>query len=285
MKMELMTKTQVFTTADSLRNHLLVAGKDRRIGFVPTMGALHEGHLSLVDRAMEDCDVVVVSIFVNPTQFNNSEDLVNYPRALDSDIEMLERSGETIVFAPDVNEMYPEGHVPKRLDLGLLGSVLEGQFREGHFDGVVEVVYRLFDIVKPTHAYFGEKDFQQLAVIRKMVREFEMGINIVGCPTYRELGGLASSSRNQRLSDSEKKAALIINECLKEAKSRKDEWTPDVAKQYIQKLFNESSLELEYINFVDSDSFEEVDQWTGNTRACIAAFCGPVRLIDNMSMA
>lgn len=285
MNMELMAKTQVFTTVESLKNHLLIAGKNQRVGFVPTMGALHQGHLSLVERAMQDCNIVVVSIFVNPTQFNNSEDLINYPRTFDADIEFLESFGEIVVFAPGVKEMYPEDHTPKRMNLGLMGSVMEGKFREGHFDGVVEVVYRLFDIVQPNHAYFGEKDFQQLAVIRKMVREFDMGIDIIGCSTYRESGGLAASSRNQRLSNSEKIDALLINQAMIRVKDRKQELNPKAAVAFIESLFEESPLYLEYISFVDSDTFEEVDAWTDNTRACIAAVCGPVRLIDNMSMA
>ena len=285
MKVELMTNTQVFTTVESLRKYLLEEAKEKSVGFVPTMGALHEGHVSLVHEAEKMCDVVVVSIFVNPTQFNDAGDLTKYPRTLDADLEILSKNSNCIVFHPSESEMYPENHHPKKLDLGKLGNVLEGRFREGHFDGVVEVVYRLFEIVRPTHAFFGEKDFQQLAVIRKMVRSFELPIKIIGCPIYREKGGLAASSRNQRLSESQKAEALVLYRSMDTVRNNMDNWTPCEAKAYVEKELEESTLELEYIDFIDADSFESVTSWTNNTRACIAAYCGSVRLIDNLSMS
>lgn len=285
MKVELMTNTQVFTTVESLRKYLLEEAKDKSVGFVPTMGALHEGHVSLVREAEKQCDLVVVSIFVNPTQFNDAGDLAKYPRTLEADIEILNRSTNCIVFHPSESEMYPENHHPKKLDLGKLGNVLEGRFREGHFDGVVEVVYRLFEIVKPTHAFFGEKDFQQLAVIRKMVRSFELPIQIIGCPIFREKGGLAASSRNQRLSEQQKEEALVLYRSMDTVRNNKAIWLPAEGKEYVEKELKASNLELEYIDFIDADSFDSVDHWTDNTRACIAAYCGNVRLIDNLSMA
>jgi len=280
-----MTKTRVFTTVDSLGSYLSEENQFSSIGFVPTMGALHNGHISLVQQAEEQCEVVVVSIFVNPTQFNDVTDLEKYPRTLDADIERLEANCECVVFAPGVREIYPENHEPKRLELGLLGEVMEGGFRKGHFDGVVEVVYRLFDIVHPTHAYFGEKDFQQLAVIRKMVLDFKLPIQIHGCPIYREPSGLAASSRNQRLSESEKLEALLIYKSLRDAKEQREHQSPAAAIISIQEAFRHSPLQLEYIDFVDATTLASVETWTPNTHACIAAYCGSVRLIDNLSMA
>lgn len=284
MNVELMAKTQVFTTVNSLQNHLAETARNKTIGFVPTMGALHDGHITLVKAAADDCDVVVVSIFVNPTQFNEAADLEKYPRTLEADLALLSQTTECIVFSPSVKEMYPENHVPKRMDLGLLGTVMEGSSRKGHFDGVVEVVYRLFEIVKPTRAYFGEKDFQQLAVMRKMVHNFQLPIQIVGCPIYREPGGLAASSRNQRLNSDELKKSLILYRSLLEAKSKKENQTPAEARERIADMFESSELELEYIEFVDADTFETVTHWTDHTQGCIAARCGEVRLLDNMSM-
>jgi len=279
-----MTKTQVFTSVDALQNYLSEAASQRSVGFVPTMGALHLGHISLVREAQRKCDIVVVSIFVNPTQFNDSNDLEQYPRTLDADVELLEKNADCVVFAPSVREMYPENHLPTKVDLGKVGEVLEGSFREGHFDGVVEVVYRLFDVVRPNSAFFGEKDFQQLVVIRKMVETLDLGIDVVGCPIYREPSGLAASSRNQRLSNQEKEDALVLYHSLLEVKRRTHEMTPKEAKLFVENQLEKSPLELEYIEFIDATSFENVTEWKENTQACIAAYCGSVRLIDNMSM-
>ncbi len=285
MNVERMTKTRVFETVDSLRFYLSEENHFGSIGFVPTMGALHDGHISLVKQAEQNCEVVVVSIFVNPTQFNDANDLEKYPRTLAADLERLAANCECVVFAPNVKEIYPENHVAKRIDLGGLGNVMEGSFREGHFDGVVEVVYRLFDIVRPTHAFFGEKDFQQLAVIRHLVKVVELPIKIIGCPIFRETSGLAASSRNQRLSPEEKEKALIIYHSLLQAKEHQNEWSPKEAKEKIQEAFDASDLELEYIDFVDATTLASVAYWTKDTQGCLAAYCGSVRLIDNLSMA
>lgn len=280
-----MTKTRVFTTVDALGSYLSEENQFASVGFVPTMGALHHGHISLVKQAEAHCEVVVVSIFVNPTQFNDVTDLEKYPRNLDADIERLEANCDCVVFAPGVDEIYPKNHQPKRIELGLLGAVMEGGFREGHFDGVVEVVYRLFEIVRPTHAYFGEKDFQQLAVIKRMVNVLNLPIQIIGCPIYREPSGLAASSRNQRLSETEKLDALLIYKCLRDVKLQQKVQSPQEAIRYVQEAFKSSPLQLEYIDFIDATTFASVEVWTPNTHACIAAFCGSVRLIDNLSMA
>lgn len=284
MNVELMAKTQVFTTVESLQQHLSETRPNASVGFVPTMGALHGAHMTLVRAAME-CDVVVVSIFVNPTQFNEASDLEKYPRTLESDLKQLEEVTDCVVFAPTVGEMYPEGHVPTRLDLGQIAVGMEGAARPGHFDGVVEVVYRLFEIVKPTKAYFGEKDYQQLAIVRLMVRELDLPLEIVGCPTYREPGGLAASSRNLRLSVEEREKALILYQSLAFAKEHQDEYSPEEMRNEIHERFETSDLNLAYINFVDVDTFEEVTSWSENTRGFIAAKCGEIHLLDNLAMA
>ncbi|MDB2656454.1 pantoate--beta-alanine ligase [Crocinitomicaceae bacterium] len=279
-----MAKTQVFTTVASLQNHLSEVAKKSTVGFVPTMGALHSGHVSLVKASSKQCDFTVVSIFVNPTQFNNSSDLEKYPRDFDKDISLLEASGGAIVFAPTVDEMYPEGHQPKRMELGRVANIMEGEFRPGHFDGVVEVVYRFLEIVNPTHTYFGEKDLQQLSIVRHMVKEFNLPVEVVGCETHRLEGGLAASSRNERLTKDQKEKALILYQSLDRVRAEKESYGPREAREKIKEWFQDSELELEYIEFVDATTFEDVTEWTVHTHGCIAAFAGQVRLLDNISM-
>lgn len=279
-----MAKTQVFTTVTSLKNHLADVAQNCTVGFVPTMGALHAGHLTLVEKSAKQCDVTVVSIFVNPTQFNNLVDLEKYPRNIDKDIALLETTADTIVFAPTVEEMYPADHQPKKVALGKVAEVMEGEFRPGHFDGVVEVVYRLFEIVEPTYAFFGEKDFQQLAIIRLMVKHLELPITIIGAETHRMSGGLASSSRNERLTQEQKQKALLLFQSLDRVRNEKDLYGPREAREKVKQWFQNSDLLLEYVEFVDATTFENVNEWTSNTRGCIAAFAGEVRLLDNISM-
>lgn len=284
MNVDRMAKTQVFTTVASLKNHLSEVAKNRTVGFIPTMGALHEGHISLVERSAQECDFTVVSIFVNPTQFNRASDLDEYPRNFDKDIETLEKAAETIVFAPSVMEMYPEGHQPKRMELGRVAEIMEGEFRPGHFDGVVEVVYRLFEVVDPTHAYFGQKDLQQLSIIQRMAKEFNLSVNVVGCETYRESNGLASSSRNERLNPEQREAAVILYQSLDRVRKEQANYTPREAREKVKEWFEDSMYELEYIEFVDAATFEDVVEWTPTTHGCIAAYAGEVRLLDNIPM-
>ena len=209
----------ILETVSDLQKAIFPLKKEgKSVGFVPTMGALHEGHVSLVKKSIEQNDITVVSVFVNPTQFNNQEDLIKYPRTLDKDTSLLESVGADIVFAPLVKEIYPEPDT-RQFDFGLLDKVMEGKFRPGHFNGVAQVVSRLFDIVKPDRAYFGEKDFQQLAIIRDMVKQYNFPIEIVPMPIIRELSGLAKSSRNQRLSETEKEQAVAISRILFKSKS------------------------------------------------------------------
>lgn len=275
---QMLLKT-VSELSDSLR---FFREKQNSIGFVPTMGALHIGHLSLVKRALTENDVVVISIFVNPTQFNNQEDLKNYPRTLDEDLKLLEKFEKCLIFAPNINEIYPENDVFTPLDLGNLDKVLEGKFRPKHFQGVVHVVYNFFQIIMPKKAYFGMKDFQQLAVIKYMNQHFGFPIEIVPCETLREETGLAYSSRNMRLSNNEKEAALIIWKTLVFIKENKNLFSPMALREKAITYFNQGNLELEYLEILDEKSFDTASDWSSNNVCCIAAYCGKVRLIDNL---
>ena len=256
----------------------------KKVGLVPTMGALHAGHASLVKRSVNENDVTVVSVFVNPTQFNDKNDLVKYPRTLDADCKLLESCGVTFVFAPSVEEIYPEPDT-RRFSYAPLDTVMEGAFRPGHFNGVCQIVSKLFDIVKPHCAYFGEKDFQQLAIIREMVRQMKFDLEIVGCPIVREEVGLALSSRNARLSAEERENALNISRTL--FKSRTFATTHSVSET--QKMVEDAiaaapGLRLEYFEIVDGNTLQKVGDWndTSYVVGCITVFCGEVRLIDNI---
>lgn len=277
---------QVFHNTNSLIQALVAekaAGKT--IGFVPTMGALHEGHIALVRKAFEQADKVVVSIFVNPTQFNNPTDLDKYPRMLDEDVELLRTVGDVYIFAPTNDQIYPENDHFDPIDLEGIDTVLEGQFRPGHFQGVVHVVRNLFQIVQPDKAFFGLKDFQQVAIIRMMTKKLNLPVEIIACETERDPDGLALSSRNLRLSDSEKEEALIIFKTLKYLKSIKSLYTPAQAREKAIEFFHQSKLKLEYLEIVDSENLKPLDsEWKSNSTCCIAAFCGAVRLIDNMQL-
>lgn len=276
----------VYTTRKSL-NEVLSSKKaeNKRIGFVPTMGALHEGHLALVKRALSESETVVVSIFVNPTQFNNLQDLDKYPRMLQADVDLLNTLGEVIVFAPTVEEVYPENDAYTPLDLEGIDNVMEGEFRPGHFQGVVHVVRNLFQIVQPNQAYFGLKDFQQVAVIRLLTKKYNFPIQIIACPTLRESSGLAMSSRNLRLTEKECEDALIIIQTLKYIQTLKVSNSPNEAKQLAKEYFSSGKLRLEYLEIVDGASLKSLDtDWNEYTVVCIAAFCGAVRLIDNIEL-
>ena len=274
----------VFSTVESLQIRLKNAGKSNGIAFVPTMGALHQGHIELVKQALNLSETVVVSIFVNPTQFNSKEDLQNYPRTLENDLKLLEMTGDVIVFAPNVEEMYPATFKTIDVELGELANVMEGKFRPGHFSGVMNVVHRLFEIVQPTFALFGEKDFQQLAVIRRMVEQLKLDVQIVPCETIRETSGLARSSRNQRLNPEELEDALIIIQSMRFAQSLVEQCTPQEVAEKTTDYFNKGKLRLEYLEIVDPRSLQSINEWTSGARICIAAYCNEVRLIDNMEL-
>ena len=256
----------------------------KSIGLVPTMGALHKGHASLVERAVVENDVVVVSIFVNPTQFNDKNDLKNYPRTLEADCALLESVGAAIAFAPSVGEMYPEPDT-REFSFAPLDTVMEGACRPGHFNGVAQIVSKLFYAVEPHKAYFGEKDFQQLAIIREMVRRLALDLQIVGCPIVREPDGLALSSRNTLLTSEERERALTISRTLFASLEFAKENTLAATKAFVEKAINDTEgLELEYYQIVDGNTLQEIQEWSDSDYVvgCIALFCGKIRLIDNI---
>ena len=258
------------------------AGKT--VGLVPTMGALHAGHASLVKRAVAENDVVVVSDFVNPTQFNDKNDLLKYPRTLEADCKLLEACGASYVFAPSVEEIYPEPDT-RQFSYAPLDTVMEGKYRPGHFNGVCQIVSKLFLIVEPTRAYFGEKDFQQLAIIREMVRKYPFDLQIVGCPIVREADGLALSSRNARLSDVQREQALRISKTLfASVEYGKDHTLAETLRFVEDGIEKAEGLELEYFEIVDGNTLQPVSAWEDSAYivGCITVFCGEVRLIDNI---
>lgn len=267
-----------------LHEKLKSFGSSASIGFVPTMGALHEGHLSLVKKAVADTDIVVVSIFVNPTQFNDPKDLERYPRNLDADLKLLEETGCHIVFAPGVKDIYPEPD-NRKFNFGMLEAVMEAKHRPGHFNGVAQVVSKLFEIVNPNKAYFGLKDFQQIAIIKNMVTQLNLPVEIVPCPIVREESGLAMSSRNELLSAEERKNAAQISETLFKAKELAAGKSVNELKNWIVETINKNKyLTVEYADIVDDIQLQPVKNWNENVVkvCCVAVFCGKVRLIDNI---
>lgn len=281
---------QVITTKQELTRQIEAClRQSKTIGFVPTMGALHAGHASLVQHAVAENDVCVVSVFVNPTQFNNSEDLLKYPRTLEQDVALLTQLGVHFVFAPSPEEMYSseEMNVPFSFDFNGLDQVMEGKMRPGHFNGVVQVVSRLFDLVQPTRAYFGEKDFQQLAIIRHMVTTSTLAaqypnLQIIGCPIVREESGLALSSRNQRLSEEEKKTAVNISQALfSSLEWAKNASVAQVQQRVIDTINAIDGLDVEYYEIVDKTTLQPTNTFD-NAVGCVTVYCGPVRLIDNI---
>ena len=278
-----MSKVKVIHTAKELHQFRQKLNENfQTLGFVPTMGALHSGHVSLIKKSTEENDYTLISIFVNPKQFNNSEDLKQYPRTLSADLMLLEGLTNCVVFAPDEAELYPknDGFIP--MELGSIGRVLEGAFRPGHFEGVVHVVHNLFRLVEANQAYFGQKDFQQLAIIRLLTKHFGFQTRIIACPTVRESNGLAMSSRNMRLSEKERQDALIIIETLRLVASSKSKHSIQDTLVTARSLFEQGSLSLEYLAIVDPETLHELMEWQENQICCIAAHCGSVRLIDNL---
>ncbi|KYG76794.1 pantoate--beta-alanine ligase [Roseivirga echinicomitans] len=265
-----------------LLNHRL---KNKKIGLVPTMGALHQGHISLIEKAKEESDVVAVSIFVNPTQFNNPEDLEKYPRNIERDLDLLSKAGCDIVFTPDVNEMYGSTHDLK-INFGVLENSLEGKFRPGHFSGVGQIVSKLFNIFQPHNAFFGQKDLQQFFVIKKLIDQLSFPIDLHMVPTKREINGLAMSSRNERLSQEERLEAGLIYKALQESADAILNNTPinHVIEQTNELFKQNQRLTLEYFEVVETDNFTGISTVSDprKTALCIAAEIGKVRLIDNL---
>ena len=281
---------QIIATKLELMNQMAACVRQgKTIGFVPTMGALHAGHASLVKQACAENAVCVVSVFVNPTQFNNKEDLLKYPRNINKDAELLADLGVDFVFAPTPEEMYTQEEMQQEFsfDFAGLDQVMEGKMRPGHFNGVVQVVSRLFDLVQPTRAYFGEKDFQQLAIIHHMVERSSLserytGLKIVDCPIVREASGLAMSSRNERLSSEEKQTAVTISQTLfASLQWAKTASVKEVQQQVIDTINAVDGLEVEYYEIVDKHTLQPTDNWD-NAVGCVTVYCGPVRLIDNI---
>lgn len=257
------------------------------IGFVPTMGALHQGHLSLLQKSVQENDITVISIFVNPTQFNNPEDLEKYPRTLEADVEKIKSvSDKIIVFAPSVNEMYDGNTSSGSFSFDGLEHQMEGSHRPGHFDGVGTIVKKLFEIITPTNAYFGEKDFQQLQIVKKMVEKHNMPVNVVGCPISREENGLAMSSRNQRLSDEDKTKAAFIYKILKEAQQLFEEKGIEATKNHVEAAFAaHPEFKMDYFEIAaEDDLIPATIKENRKYRAFIAVFLSDVRLIDNISL-
>lgn len=274
-------------TIGDLRQALAEArAKGEKIGLVPTMGALHAGHASLVRRSVEENGLTVVSVFLNPTQFNDKKDLERYPRTLEADCALLDQVGADIVFAPSVEEMYPEPDT-RRFSYPPVDTVMEGAFRPGHFNGVCQIVSKLFAAVEPDRAYFGEKDFQQIAVVRAMVKDLGFAVEIVPCPVVREESGLAMSSRNTLLTDEERAVAANIYAVLSKSRNFASTHTLAETRRYVVDALNAIvGLEVEYYSIVDGDTLQELAHWadSDNIVGCITVFCGskPIRLIDHI---
>lgn len=279
---------EVVRTVAQLRSELDKAREQgKSIGLVPTMGALHAGHLSLIEKARADNDIVVVSVFVNPTQFNNPEDLRTYPRTEQADCEKLEQAGVDYALIPSVEEMYPEPDT-RVFDLGPVAEVMEGAMRPGHFNGVAQIVSKLFDIVRPDRAYFGEKDFQQIAVIRRMAELEGFDIDIIDCPIKRHPDGLAMSSRNVRLTPEQRLVAPAIHKTLLSSVDwAKNHSVADTIKYVVDEINSFPHMQVEYYQIVDSATMQPIDDWTATLCpvGCVTVYCGDVRLIDNIKYA
>jgi len=275
---------QIFKTRKELTAFVKKNKKDNEIGFVPTMGALHDGHLSLVRCSLKNTDITIVSIFVNPTQFNNTEDLKKYPRDIEKDISTLKNTGVDIIFTPSEKEIYPKKD-NRIFDFDGIDKIMEGKYRNGHFNGVAQVVSILFDIVQPDKVFFGQKDFQQISIIKKMVEKLNYNVKIISCPIIREKDGLAMSSRNTLLQEQYRKEAILINRVLQESINifnkykdikRVKEWT-------VNEINKSALLKLEYFDIVDELTLQNTNNTNNNKLVgCIAVWAGNVRLIDNI---
>ncbi len=279
---------KIFTSKSEIKEFLSALKMDKKsIGFVPTMGALHQGHLSLIKRAKKKKDIAVVSIFVNPTQFDNKEDLDKYPKTYESDVALLESVDCDVLFFPSVEEIYAENVTSEEFDFDGLEHQMEGRFRDGHFDGVGTIVKTLFEIVEPDTAYFGKKDFQQLQIIKKLVEKYNLPVKIKGRPIFREDDGLAMSSRNTRLTKEHRESAPFIYKTLKKAKKKFGAKSPEDLTKWVEKQFKKHPLlELEYFTIADEETLQTAKEIKENKqyRAFIAVFAGDIRLIDNIRL-
>ncbi|SOC79102.1 pantothenate synthetase [Salinimicrobium sediminis] len=280
---------QILKEKDALKKQIAAFKKDNlSIGFVPTMGALHAGHLSLIKQALATCDKVVVSIFVNPTQFDNPDDLEKYPRTLAQDVERISQlSGEVIIFSPPASEMYGNTVSSEKFSFDGLEHQMEGKFRTGHFDGVGTIVKKLFEMVEPDKAFFGEKDFQQLQIVKKMVQKEQLNVEVIGCPIDREINGLARSSRNERLSPEARQNAAFIYQVLQKVKQEFGTKSALEINSWVSEEFKKNNaLELEYFEIADEETLMTMQEKEDNQkyRAFIAAYSGDIRLIDNIAL-
>ena len=279
---------KIFNTKQEIKSYLTTQKEEHKtIGFVPTMGALHQGHLSLVKKAKKKNDIVVVSIFVNPTQFDKKEDLTNYPKTIENDTQLLESISCDVLFFPSVEEIYDHHILSEKFDFDGLEHQMEGKFRPGHFDGVGTIVKTLFKIVAPNKAYFGQKDFQQLQIIKKMVRKNRLNVKIKGCPIFRENDGLAMSSRNTRLSKEQRAAAPFIYKVLKKVRNKFGPENIIELNEWVENQFKmHPFFKLEYFTIADEKSLETIKNRESNKkyRAFIAVFAGKIRLIDNIRL-
>lgn len=278
---------KIFKEARELNDYLEQFRANNSIGFVPTMGSLHQGHLSLLQSSIEENDITLASVFVNPTQFNNKEDLEKYPRNFEKDRVKLESVGCDIVFFPSVDQIYTKKVESESFDLGNLENIMEGKHRPGHFQGVMTVVKRFFEIIEPDRAYFGKKDFQQLLVIKKLVRDFNLGVKIIPCRIVREDNGLAMSSRNERLTEMERERAGIIYQALRRIHKLKHERSLQEAKKVAEDMINmQQGMKVEYFEIADAQTLQPFEEWREGKDmiACVSAYCGDVRLIDNMEV-
>lgn len=279
---------KIFITKKEIKSYLSsLKEQNKSIGFVPTMGALHQGHLSLIKKAQQKNDLVVVSIFVNPTQFDKKEDLINYPKTIENDTKLLKSVSCDVLFLPSVKEIYADDISSKKFDFDGLEHQMEGKFREGHFDGVGTIVKTLFEIVKPNKAYFGQKDYQQLQIIKKMVKKNRLKVKVKGCPIFREQDGLAMSSRNARLTDAQRKAAPFIYKTLKKVRKKFGTKNATIVTEWVENQFKKHPLlELEYFTIADKKTLEPIQKKESGKkyRAFIAVFAGKIRLIDNIQL-
>ena len=279
---------KVFKTQKKLRTYFKeFYSENTTIGFVPTMGALHKGHVSLIEESLRNNDITIASIFVNPTQFNKKEDLENYPRTIKSDLNLLEKVHCDVVFIPSVSEIYTNNISASHFNFDGLEFQMEGRFRKGHFNGVGTIVKKLFEILQPTNAYFGEKDFQQLQIVRKMAEKNHLPVAVVGCSTFREDDGLAMSSRNKRLTDDERNAASIIYKILKKTAEKIQTQSIDDIKKWVSNEFKKHSFfELEYFVIAEEETLENATILSPKKqyRAFIAVYANTIRLIDNISL-
>jgi pantoate--beta-alanine ligase len=279
---------RIFNNKKDLKDCLLDYKTNKKtIGFVPTMGALHQGHLSLIEKAKQKNDIVVVSIFVNPTQFNNIEDLEKYPKTIENDIQLLTSASCDILFSPSVAEIYPKNVASEKFNFEGLEHQMEGKFRDGHFDGVGTVVKALFEIITPKKAYFGQKDFQQLQIVKKMVEKHHLPVKVKGCPIYREEDGLAMSSRNARLPKEERSIAPFIYKTLQKIQQKFDTKNISEINEWLENEFKKQPLlTLEYFTIADEKTLKSIDSKEAGKkyRAFIAVFSGNVRLIDNIRL-